>query len=256
VVLSESLSAARKRWPAEAIANSQELRTVVSEYEGLIRTITRSGGYGNVVLAHCLRRLDQVLLMQYVVSFPSEHEAVSDILRGDRVSLVDSRAMLAMLSEEVPVDPPSGGWRLSQRKEDWDLIFRTFETSFRGQTVSGLFGTPAVSKLLKERDVSGLMTRLLPCETIERVSLPGLLEFLKRGGRFEDFGAMSNNARWFDRLMDGDDANWPNGGPTLRRFQFPVMGINMLRLGLIAEIVDNFQPHVRKPIPFAAAVVE
>jgi hypothetical protein len=240
----EAHDAIRKSWPQGAIATPQQLQAVVSEYEDLIRTISSADGYGNALLAHCLRRLDQILLMQYIVTYPSEYTVVDEILKRDRVKLLDCRSVQGMLLEGVDAVPPSGRWRLGDQRDDWDVIFRSPGSSFETERRRTLFGTPGLSKLISAGDVKGVLLRLLPSETIERVSLPGLIEFLRRGGALDD--VISGSSEPFLRVMDGVQG----------QFSWPTMGIRVLGPDLLGEIVLSFRPHIGKDIPFAIAIAE
>ena len=97
----------KESWTGEAMENPDELRFRVGPYEDLIRTVTGSGGYGNLALADCLRRLSLSLLIRYAVTHPLEYEAVGDLLSKDRVRLLDCPATGDMVAEELKLDRKS-----------------------------------------------------------------------------------------------------------------------------------------------------
>src|SRR5580658_3044523 len=92
----EAFRVIKESWTGEAVDAPGELRSKVGQYEDLIRTVTDSGGYGNLVLADTLRRLSITLLTNYLLTYPAEHAAVADILAADRVRLLDSPAVAGM----------------------------------------------------------------------------------------------------------------------------------------------------------------
>jgi len=109
----EAFGVIKGSWTGEAVDTPSELRSKVGQYEDLIRTVTDSGGYGNVVLADTLRRLSSGLLGRYVTSHPSDYAVVGEILETNRIRLLDSPAVGGMLMEELELAPPSGKWHLS-----------------------------------------------------------------------------------------------------------------------------------------------
>jgi hypothetical protein len=55
------------------------------------------------------------------------------------------------------------------------------------------------SRLVRERDVASLFQRIILTEGIDRVSLAGMVDFLRAGGSFRDLNG--NDATPFDRIM-------------------------------------------------------
>ena len=82
----------KSSWTGENATSAYELQVRVQQYEDLIRTITASVGYGNALLADCLRRLSLTLTVEFALAHPDKNEAIRALLRHDRVSLLDCAA--------------------------------------------------------------------------------------------------------------------------------------------------------------------
>jgi hypothetical protein len=123
----------RSSWTGEDAKKPDDLRFKVRQYEDLVRTATESGGYGNILLADCLRRLSLALPVRYGLAHPSEYAAVGNILEQERVRLLDCGAIGDMLMEELRLAPPSGGWHLAESREELDLIFRSDGSSLTNE---------------------------------------------------------------------------------------------------------------------------
>jgi hypothetical protein len=178
--LAEALETVKQSWTGELAASPSDLRLRVGQYEDLLRNVALSGGYGNLVLADCLRRLSLTLLTDYLLTYPTEHEAVTSILAMDRVRLLDSPAVRNLLGDELKFQPPAGQSRLSEKREDLDLAFRKDGSTYRKEIGRMLLSRPTISHLTTRPDVSGLLLRLIEDEAEERVILAGFAEFLKR----------------------------------------------------------------------------
>jgi hypothetical protein len=184
-------------WTGEAPGTPGELRSKVWKYEDLLRAVTDSGGYGNLILGDTARRLSVALMARYIVAHPSDYAVVDDILRADRVRLLDCAAFAEMLESELKLAPPSGRWHLS---ENWDEL--TLVVATDGSTVHNLSrGMPSIrpgpSELATRRQITVLLSRIIYEEGLERATFAGLIEFLKRGGSLSDLHS-------FDRIMGKD----------------------------------------------------
>jgi len=76
----QSFEAIKQSWSGEEVLSAGDLQFRVQQYEDLVQTISGSRGYGNVLLADCLRRLSLTLLIEYALAHPSENEAIAEIL--------------------------------------------------------------------------------------------------------------------------------------------------------------------------------
>jgi hypothetical protein len=224
--------------------SANELQVKVQQYEDLIRTIAASAGYGNALLADCLRRLSLTLTVEFALAHPAENEAVSALLKQDRVSLLDCEAVQGLLAEDLKLVPPAGGWRLSQNREELELVFRSNGSTYSREMRRVFLGLPTNAALMNRRDVYALLLRLIETETVERVHLPGLIEFRRLGGRLEDLQPNDVGPYW--RVMEHD----------MRRFQFAPMGINMLRQEHLGEIIEDFDPLGKKLNTFTRRALE
>jgi len=235
----EAFDLIKQSWTGEAVDTPGELRTKVGQYEDLIRTVTDSGGYGNLVLADCLRRLSLGLLGRYVTAYPLEYPAVAEILEANRVRLLDCPAVGDMLTEELKVAQPSAGWHLSESQKELELIFIAGGSSLHEAGLGILVSWPGPSTLIAKRNVTGLLARMMATESIERMVLAGLLEFLKQGGTIADLGS-------FERIMAKEKS----------RFRFAPLGASdaTIRAPYIAALLKAYQPWEGKAMPFSALV--
>jgi hypothetical protein len=241
-LLAEAIETLKQSWTGEVAATPQDLRSQVGQYEGLLKTVTVSGGYGNLILADCLRRLSITLLTDYLLTHPAEHDVVAEILASDRVRLLDSPALRDTLSDELKLQPLTGQWRLSEKRADLEAVFSADGSTYQNELGRMLLGRPTVSKMMAKRDVKGLLIRLVEDESTDRVSLAGFAEFLNQGGRLEDVHL--DNIRPFLDVMEKEQ----------RRFQFPSMGINMLRVEQLDLLLQNFNRRGGRAAPFAVII--
>jgi hypothetical protein len=234
----EAFGVIKESWTGEAVDTPSELRSKVGQYEDLIRTVTDSGGYGNLVLADTLRRLSSGLLGRYVTGHPSDYAVVGEILETNRIRLLDSPAVGGMLMEELGLAPPSGKWHLSESWDDLQAVASADGSSLRTLS-SDMLISPRPSSLVAKRDVTGLLSRLIAADGVDRMVLAGLIEFLRQSGQITDL-------RSFDRLMEKQKA----------RFRFPPFGTGTtLGAGNIVGLLNMYRPWEGKTMPFSALVV-
>jgi hypothetical protein len=155
---------------------------------------------------------------------------VEEIMKSGRVSLLDSDAVQGVLSEEFKLTPPQGGWKLVENRPQLDSVFRSQGTTINRTGDRMLFGLPTTSAIIKQRDVHGLLFRMIDTEGVERVDLPGLVEFHKLGGRPGDLNANDTSA--YLRLM----------GHNMYRFKFPPLGITALTPMRLIVLQQHFDP--------------
>jgi hypothetical protein len=103
----EALDSIRHSWTGAAQSEG-DLRFQVQQYEDQIRTVTESGGYGNLLLADILRRLSDSLLAYYAVTHPQDSKVARELLEKERTSLLDCPAAGDMVTEELNIRPPFG----------------------------------------------------------------------------------------------------------------------------------------------------
>lgn len=228
----EAFEAVKGSWTGDDVRLADELRARVGQYEDLLRSVASSAGYGNALLADSLRRLSLTLLVEYELRHPTENHVAGEILKLDRVSLLDSAAVAGLLSEEFKLAPPLGGWKLVENRAQLDSIFRSQGTTINRASDRMLFGLPTTSAMVNQRDVYALLFRMIDTEGVERVNLPGLVEFHKRGGRPEDL-ANPNDTSAYMRLM----------GQERYRFKFAPLGITALSPTALVVLQEQFGPH-------------
>jgi hypothetical protein len=228
----ETFEAIKGSWTDDEVRTADELRARVRQYEDLLRSVASSAGYGNALLADSLRRLSLTLLVEYELGHPAENRVVGEILNLDRVSLLDSAAVEGLLSEEFKLAPPLGGWKLVENRAQLDSIFRSQGTTTNRAGDRMLFGLPTTSAMVNQRDVYALLFRMIDTEGVERVNLPGLVEFHKRGGRPEDL-ANPNDTSAYLRVMGREEY----------RFKFAPLGITALSPTALVVLQEQFDPH-------------
>ena len=239
-----AFEAIKGSWTGEDAGSADELRARVRQYEDLVRTVTSSPGYGNALLADCLRRLSLTLTVEFALAHPAENEAIGEILKSDRAALLDSIAVHGMLSEELKLPPPPGGWRLTDSRQDLDSVFQCNGTTYRKEMDRVFWSVPGTSALVTKCDVYALLFRIIGTEAVERVGLSGLVEFRRLGGRLEDLDP--NDARTFMRVMERD----------MRKFRFPPAGISMLGGQHLLQLKEDFDPHGKRGGAFAKLALE
>jgi len=239
-----AFEAIRGSWTGEEVMSIADLRGRVRQYEDLIATVTGSPGYGNALLADCLRRLSLTLMVEYALGHPAENDAIGELLRTDRVRLLDCDTVQGMLSEELKIDRPPGGWRIVESRQQFDSLFQGGGTTYGKEMRRVFWAVPGTSALINKRDVYALLIRIVETETLERVELSGLIEFRRLGGRLEDLDG--NDVRPFLRVMEHDR----------RRFQFLPAGINMLRQEHLGQLRDEFDPQGKKVNGFTKRALE
>jgi hypothetical protein len=238
-----AFAAIKGSWTGKELTSADDLRTRVQQYEDLIRTVGGSPGYGNVLLADCLRRLSVTLVVEYAVGHPAENEVVDRLMRSDRVSLWDCDALHGMLSEELKLAAPLGGWRLLENRQQFESIFVAGGTTL-DKEVHRTWLAMSSTSLMSRRDVYGLLFRLMETELVERVHLPGLIEFRRLGGRLEDLNA--DDSKTFTRVMERD--RW--------RFKFPPAGVNVLGGEHLLQLKEDFDPHGKKVNAYTKRALE
>jgi len=233
----EALDSIRRSWTGVA-QTPDDLRYKVQQYEDLIRTVTESGGYGNLVLASILRRISDSLLGYYAVIHFQDSGVARELLEKERVSLLDCPAAGDMVAEELNAPSHSGGWHLSERS-DVELILRSNRSSLGGEFGRMLMGRPTPSQLMTKRDVNGLIAALITEEMTERSTLPTLLEYFRLGGD------PSNLASWIS-VMKGKE----------RIFPFMLMGQPKAGSMDVAWLINWSRGWEGKQVPFAAFIGE
>src|SRR5207249_3146950 len=118
-----------------------------------------------------------------------------------------------------------------------ELIFRSDGSSLHNEAGRSLLHLPVPSKMISQRDISGLFYRLAEDEASERVVVPGLVEFLRRGGTLA-------NIKSFDQVMKNQ----------MGRFRLPSMGINEVTATYVLALLQNLKRWDGKAIPFSALV--
>jgi hypothetical protein len=239
----EAFAAIKGNWTGEEILSQNDLDFKVRQSEDLLVTVAHSAGYGNVLLADCLRRLSQTRLIEYALGHPAESEALAAMLRR-RGRLLDSPVVASMLAEELKLDPPNNTWHLVDSREEIETVFQATGSPLRQENRRLLFGLPNTSDLMKKRDVPGLLLRLMESDSIECVHLPGLIEFQRLGGRLEDL--RPNSVKPYLSVMERE----------MRRFQFAPIGINMLRQEHLTSLQAGFDPQGRKLNRFTRLALE
>jgi hypothetical protein len=244
-VFAQSLDSIKQSWTGAEPTSAGDLKFQVQQYEDLVRTVSEASGYGNVILADCLRRLSVTLIANYALAHPSDNTTIDDLLKASRPSLLDSTAVSTMLDEDLDLSAPEGSWHLSANRDQIDLVLHASGSSERNEFGRALLRGPSTNAaLMTRRDTAALLVRLIETEVVRCVHLPGLVQFRRLGGRVEDLNP--NDARPYMHLMEHD----------LYRFQFPPLGITVLGQEYIGELVARFGPNAKKPNAFTKRALE
>lgn len=240
----QAFGAIRGSWTGEGATSADELRARVRQYEDFVRTVAGSPGYGNALLADCLRRLSLTLTVEYALGHPAENETIGEILKSDRVALLDCDAVHGMLSEELKLVPPPGGWRLADNWQHWESVFQESGTTIRKETGRMILAIPDTSALVAKCDVYSVLIRIMETEAVERMELAGLVEFRRLGGRLEDL--QPNDVGPFLRVMEGES----------RKFHFAPTGDHMLGQQHLANLMKRFNPHGERGAAFTKLALQ
>jgi hypothetical protein len=235
-IFNKGLDIIRQSWTGKGLDKPEDLSFQVGQYEDVIHTVTESGGYGNLVLADSLRRLSLGLLTRYLITHPTEYNTMNELLSASRVLMLGCPGTSNMITEELKLSPRSGSWHLSENDRELDAILRAAGSTAINEAGRGLLNQVGPSSLISEPDISGLLYRLSADEWLERVLLPCIVEFLRRGGSLDNLDA-------FDTIMR-DQLE------TLRR---PPFG-DTVGPANIKALVRSVRKWHGEPIPFAEVV--
>lgn len=181
---SAALDAIRLSWTG--VADSvDDLRIRITQYEDLIRTLTESGGYGNIVLADTTRRLSNALIAYFAVAHPTQNDAARALAELNTVQLLDSPALSEMLDEEIGASETRGGWRLSERG-GFESALKQAGSNLNNEAGRSLIGTATHPPLMARRDIGSLLWMVAGDEVDHCMTIPTLLEFERLGGTPED----------------------------------------------------------------------
>ena len=159
--------------------NAVGLKVKLNNYEALIRKVLDSGGYGNVVLAESLRRLSLATIGGLLVRRQLVDAEMTRLIKADRVSLWNSSAFQRLLADEAAA--------LKYRQTipvDVEDAYKMWGIAPLGEVMREALST--AKPLDQDRSVLRLATRILDGEATQEVSVAGLAEFLRRGGKIQD----------------------------------------------------------------------
>src|ERR1035438_419556 len=197
----ETLSAVKAGWVGRVSPSPSGVRLDFERYERLVSAETAAGGYGNLMLAWCVRTITNTMLRQHLGKYPSDWTLARELLNPPRTPLISCSATTAMIENELHMAPPAGGWRLI---EDQKQIFEVFRADGHVE-VGGAwwFLPPKMTEMLGRRDVSGLVMNMMFADAGDFEVLAGLVEYLSRGGSLDDFPIQGNPK--FRQLMGDSD---------------------------------------------------
>lgn len=109
VPLREAVEGIKASWTEDELVSAGELRVRVRQYEDLLTTASGVPGYGNALIADCLRRLSLTLMVNFALAHPAESDVIREMLKSDRVDLLDCAAFHGMLSENLKLAAPLAG---------------------------------------------------------------------------------------------------------------------------------------------------
>src|ERR1035438_4973802 len=119
----ETLSAVKAGWVGRVSPSPSGVRLDFERYDRLLSAEPAAGGYGNLMLAWCVRTITNTMLRQHLGKYPSDWTLARELLNPPRTPLISCSATTAMIENELHMAPPAGGWRLI---EDQKQIFEVF----------------------------------------------------------------------------------------------------------------------------------
>ncbi len=192
--------------------DTENLRNLFEVYGGLGKILYRSGGYTNLLLLDSMNRCALTRLTHFLVNHPQDYEKCQpylDRLQIPRLSLEEFRSLL---SEESSIQDASEQIENIQKVGILNFVIG-IEPNKPNLKNLKLMDT-RTTFLLKEGDYRALLGRLIDPLRIYKIGLPGMIEYLKRGGRFEDIGMYAGNMSLFRNLM----------GESLQEFRLELTG--------------------------------
>lgn len=192
--------------------DTENLQNLFEVYGGLGKILYRSGGYTNLLLLDSMNRCALTRLTHFLVNHPQDYEKCQPFLDRLQIPRLSHEEFRSLLSEESSIQDASDQIENIQKVGLLKFVagIKANEPSMKNPELMDTRTT----FLLKEGDYRGLLGRLIDPLRIYKIGLPGMIEYLQRGGRFEDIGMYAGNMSLFRNLM----------GESLQKFRLELTG--------------------------------
>jgi hypothetical protein len=205
-------------------------------YSLLGERLEKAGGSLNLCLLDSLNRCAMARLCHSVLSGSLELESAQRILESLHVPKCDKSFLVDLMSTKLNRNQTEG--LLSDlpvtRFRQALLSIEGYPKDFSSAMVQ-IRPTLKTSALLSQANLSPLVIRLTESWRLHTALLPGLLDFLSKGGKTDDLADYCRDFPKFMELM----------GPSYRNYRFEPEGQAYIRpsdlLGLVDEFGDDFQ---------------
>ena len=176
-------------------------------YGSLSRGLQNSGGYINLCLADTVNRLALARLSELLINDPSLAENVKGAL-ANLPSVHFSTPQFVQMIHDEPTQKLKGGINLTplEDKEAEKQVCAALGTNPGQIMVKFASNQAGTSTLLDDLQIGVLFERMAQTDTVARVDLAGLIEFLLRGGKYSDINLA--DIRPFQAIMSGSEAQF------------------------------------------------
>ena len=196
-------------------------RDEISAYLALSKQLRNSGGYANLVLGDSLRRLAICHAVRYLIE--SRDVAPWKAIPDMRQIWIAKEPIRALIAEEDRTLDLSA----LDAASDTELLDRSFAIlGANAATITSQLSSTTASTLLDNASLVLLIQRLSVTDFISAVSLPGLVEFLSRGGMLEQL--RTDDVRPFLSIMNGDE----------KRYFYAPLGVDHLYVEHLLGLVE------------------
>lgn len=213
------------------------ISTIVDDYVTIGNAVSDGGGYVNYVMGDVLYSISLSRLAFFLLQNPTMYDEVERIWRKLKRPNFDISTLADMLEDEFGVTESRA--ELEQAESSGSL-FLTFINLVRQRSdhdileVTGVSRNISTSYLLGNKDHVFLAFRLANTNLVLEASIPGMIEFLRRGGEIDDFQLYRTDIREFLSLM----------GDSRKLFKARFYGETLLQLDsllLLLEFEQDFK---------------
>jgi hypothetical protein len=197
-------------------ATVNQLLDELKSYARLSAALQASGGYDNVLLSDAVNRFLCFRISQWLESRPQDFVKLEPIADDVPVMRVEIKAQLiALLGDDPSARKQEPAIRdLDSRLNLYAVLQRFAPVS---ESTSALMaGSASTESLLSEPSAFGLTARLVVTESLFRVHLRSLFEFLSKDGKLEELNP--SDIRPFEKRM----------GTSINSYKYPPLGVRYL----------------------------
>lgn len=168
----------------------------IETYRKLRTILEVSGGYVNCVLVDSIDRLAVSRICGFVVKHPDRWADAERMRTALQTPRFMERNLASLLQEEMATNLVG---KTVAEEEYLHVYLEALGTDERTIMLSPKQETIHAGNLIENRDLSQLVWRMAQVEVLAHVRLPALIEFLKRGGQFNEI--RSGDMRRFKEVM-------------------------------------------------------